>query len=234
MNLKDLETTSACSFPCHILFTFAMIEEPYLYYATGNGQIKGIDAFGLEKFSTLVNLDTFPQRFAFSSQYLLAACKTRAWNRDVLKLHFRESGAGIWRRTIEFDVVDVQPFSEKEFLVFGNEEGYARIYVYNAEFNTLYLKSQREGKLEDVAVAGTMRFLLEIENEWFVYQVEEDLYSLIAFFDGNCKLKYEALQHEIYGFCSRDLFVIDMENLELKDVYFFNSLIKDVQFLYNK
>ncbi len=216
------------------VFTYVMIEEPYLYYSSGNGQIKGIDAFGLEKFSTAMNLDTFPQRFTFSSKYLLAACKTRAWERNVLKLHYRASGASIWRKSIAFDIVDVRPFSEGEFLLFGNEEGFTRIYIYDAEFNTLELKSEQSGELQEVAAAGEKRFLLEIEDECFVFQIEQDLYSPITFFEGTCNLKYESLMNELYGFCGTELFVLDMESLEPKEIYSFKASIRDIQFMYNK
>ena len=215
-------------------FQSIQYNSPYLYFFFFNGSIIGVDQLGFEKFSTPANPDTLPNHFAIGDEFIVAGCKGRIGNQDVLRVFYEHSGSYVKRKVLNCEPVDIFHLSDDEFLIFGNQNDSTRVYRYHADINWLEESGQTPYQISSISPVHLYEYLVLLDDNWYRYHalanafIPEDNLNDFQF------LKFESLSEKIYTIREKTLLILDQSTGAVSDSCVLNDPVVDFQFQYNK
>lgn len=174
-------------------------EQTYVYTSCYEGNIRGYDNTGNEKYKSETFLSAYPHISVLTNNFVIGSFINDYNTNKYLIVFHNEGGKMIYNKFITENIVGLLHTTSDKVLLFSNKNQTGSISVYNGADNTLSpLKVIPEGTIFDVAEMSSDYYFISTSAGIFLYRYSKNSISTFTNKTINSPIACDPLEKQLY------------------------------------
>jgi hypothetical protein len=209
--------------------------EREVYISSYDGFIRTYNEAGVVNGTVAVNSGFYPRKALRNDDKFIIEQKLFSGSSRQIAVYYAASGALMQNTPVSFDVCDILYKDSDRYLVFGNDNTQAKMWMYEVNSNgTWEPKTMPSGKINRAIRINSNEFIIAHENA--IYKYEYNVNSLTTFIaiSGSSDIAYDETKKLLFVANGNQLRIYNYQNGSLNSVVNCPENIKRICIWYNK
>jgi len=216
-------------------FEGIVFDQQYVYIACYEGNIRGYEKTGNEKYKSETFPNEYPKLSALTNNFIIGSfVDDYSINKHLVVFH-NQGGKMIYNKFIQKNIVGLLHTSGDKALVFSNNNKVGDISLYNGSDNSLApLHTITEGSIHEAAEMNSDNYIISTSAGIFRYQLSKNSLTAFAANTANSEIACDPVSQVVYVSSDQRIDMYTFPYAELAGSFTTPGSVVDLHLMFNK